>query len=149
MDKIPYFGYNSSNTMKIIDIYNLPRKSSFPVEDIFKLKDFGRNIFSIHNNIGADWELLKKNVPGLKGHFIDTTYNKFYIVSLNESPFILVNYDKVMQYFTPYSTNPSLYQTFMRLLIAHSDLSYCHFSAEKDLNILLPDEDGYDSQYED
>ena len=149
MDKIPYFGYNSSNTMKIIDIYNLPRKSSFPVEDIFKLKDFGRNIFSIHNNIGADWETLKKNVPGLRGHFIDTTYNKFYIVSLNDSPFILVNYDKVMQYFTPYSTSPSLYQTFMRLLIAHSDLSYCHFSAEKDLNILLPDEDGYDSQYED
>lgn len=149
MDKIPYFGYNSSNTMKIIDIYNLPRKSSFPVEDIFKLKDFGRNIFSIHNNIGADWETLKKNVPGLRGHFIDTTYNKFYIVSLNENPFILVNYDKVMQYFTPYSTSPSLYQTFMRLLIAHSDLSYCHFSAEKDLNILLPDEDGYDSQYED
>jgi hypothetical protein len=149
MDKIPYFGYNSSNTMKIIDIYNLPRKSSFPVEDIFKLKDFGRNIFSIHNNIGADWETLKKNVPGLQGHFIDTTYNKFYIVSLNDSPFILVNYDKVMQYFTPYSTSPSLYQTFMRLLIAHSDLSYCHFSAEKDLNILLPDEDGYDTQYED
>ncbi len=149
MDKIPYFGYNSSNTMKIIDIYNLPRKSSFPVEDIFKLKDFGRNIFSIHNNIGADWETLKKNVPGLIGHFIDTTYNKFYIVSLNDQPFILVNYDKVMQYFTPYSTSPSLYQTFMRLLIAHSDLSYCHFSAEKDLNILLPDEDGYDSQYED
>jgi hypothetical protein len=37
----------------------------------------------------------------------------------------------------------------MKLLIAHSDLSYCHFAADKDLNILLPDEDGYDQQFED
>ena len=147
MDSIPYFRYNASK-MKIIDIYNLPRKTTFPVEDIFKLKDFGRNIFSIHNNIGADWEMLKKNVPGLQGHFTETSYNRFYIVSLNSKPFILVNYDKVLQYFTPYSTDPSLYQTFMKLLIAHSDLSYCHFSAEKDLNVLLPDEDGYDKQFE-
>ena len=93
--------------------------------------------------------MLKKNVPGLQGHFIETNLNRFYIVSLNDKPFILVNYDKVLQYFTPYSTDPSLYQTFMKLLIAHSDLSYCHFSADKDLNILLPDEDGYDQQFED
>jgi hypothetical protein len=135
--------------MKIIDIYNLPRKTSFSVEEIFQLRDYGRKIFSIHNNIGTDWKLLKKNVPGLQGHFIETSYNKFYIVSLNDIPFILVNYDKVLQYFTPYCTDSSLYQTFMKLLIAHSDLSYCHFSAEKDLNILLPDEDGYDQQFED
>ncbi len=135
--------------MKIIDIYNLPRKTSFPVEDIFNLKDFGRKIFQIQNNIGADWKLLKKNVPGLQGHFIETKLNRFYIVSLNDKPFILVNYDKVLQYFTPYSTDPTLYQNFMKLLIAHSDLSYCHFSADQDLNILLPDEDGYDQQFED
>jgi hypothetical protein len=135
--------------MKIIDIYNLPRKTSFPIEDIFNLKDYGRKIFQIHNNIGADLELLKKNVPGLQGHFIETNLNRFYIVSLNDKPFILVNYDKVLQYFTPYSTDSSLYQTFMKLLIAHSDLSYCHFSAAEDLNILLPNEDGYDQQFED
>ena len=135
--------------MKIIHIFNLPRKTSFPVEEIFELRDFGRKIFSIHNNIGADWDLLKKNVPGLQGHFIETKLNRFYIVSLNDKPFILVNYDKVLQYFTPYSTDPSLYQIFMKLLIAHSDLSYCHFSADQNLNILLPDEDGYDQQFED
>ena len=135
--------------MKIIDIYNLSRKTSFPIEDIFNLKDYGRKIFLIHNNIGADWEMLKKNVPGLQGHFIETNLNRFYIVSLNDKPFILVNYDKVLQYFTPYSTDPFLYQTFMKLLIAHSDLSYCHFSADKELNILLPNEDGYDQQFED
>jgi hypothetical protein len=99
--------------MKINDIYKLPTKTSFPIEDIFNLKDYGRKIFSIHNNIGADWEMLKTNVPGLQGHFIETNLNRFYIVSLNEKPFILVNYDKVMQYFTRYSTSPSLYQTFM------------------------------------
>ena len=135
--------------MKINDIYNLPRKTTFSVDEIFNLKDFGRNIFSIHNNIGANWELLKKNVPGLQGHFIETKFNRFYIVSLNDDPFILVNYDKVLQYFTPYCTDPFLYQNFMKLLIAHSDLSYCHFSADKDINILLPEEDGYDKQFED
>ena len=135
--------------MKIIDIYNLPRKTSFPIEDIFNLKDYGRKIFLIHNNIGADWEMLKKNVPGLQGHFIETNLNRFYIVSLNDKPFILVNYDKVLQYFTPYSTDPSLYQTFMKLLIAHSDLSYCHFAANIEQNILLPNDNDYYDQYDD
>ena len=135
--------------MKIIDIYNLPRKTSFPIEDIFNLKDYGRKIFLIHNNIGADWEMLNKNVPGLQGHFIETNLNRFYIVSLNDKPFILVNYDKVLQYFTPYSTDSSLYQTFMKLLIAHSDLSYCHFAANEEQNILLPNDNDYYHQYED
>jgi hypothetical protein len=135
--------------MKISDIYNLSGKISFPVEDIFKLKDWGRNIFSIHNNIAADWEMLKKNVPGLQGHFIETKLNRFYIVSLNDKPFILVNYDMVIQIFTPYCTDSFTYQIFMKLLISHSDLSYCHFLAEKELDILLPNEDGYDQQFED
>ena len=129
--------------MKINDIYKLPTKTSFPIEDIFNLKDYGRKIFLIHNNIGADWEMLKKNVPGLQGHFIETNLNRFYIVSLNDKPFILVNYDKVLQYFTPYSTDPSLYQTFMKLLIAHSDLSYCHFASNIEQNILLPNDNDY------
>ena len=135
--------------MKINDIYKLPTKTSFPIEDIFNLKDYGRKIFLIHNNIGADWEMLKKNVPGLQGHFIETNLNRFYIVSLNDKPFILVNYDKVLQYFTPYSTDPSLYQTFMKLLIAHSDLSYCHFASNIEQNILLPNDNDYYHQYED
>ena len=63
--------------MKIIDIYNLPRKTSFDVEQIFRLKDWGRNIFSIHNNIGVNWASLKKNIPGLQGYFTETDHNKF------------------------------------------------------------------------
>ena len=72
--------------MKIIDIYNLPRKTSFDVEQIFRLKDWGRNIFSIHNNIGVNWAFLKKNVPGLQGYFTETEHNKFYSVSLTIYP---------------------------------------------------------------
>lgn len=135
--------------MKIIDIYNLPRKTSFDVEQIFRLKDWGRNIFSIHNNIGVNWAFLKKNVPGLQGHFTETEHNKFYSVSLNDKQFILVNYDKVMQFFTPYCTDPEAYEIFMKLLIAHSDLSYCHFAANKEQNILLPNDNDYYDQYED
>ena len=135
--------------MKIIDIYNLPRKTSFDVEQIFRLKDWGRNIFSIHNNIGVNWAFLKKNVPGLQGHFTETEHNKFYSVSLNDKQFILVNYDKVMQFFTPYCTDPESYEVFMKLLIAHSDLSYCHFAANEEQNILLPNDNDYYDQYED
>jgi hypothetical protein len=135
--------------MKIIDIYNLPRKTSFDVEQIFRLKDWGRNIFSIHNNIGVNWAFLKKNVPGLQGYFAETEHNKFYYVSLNDKQFILVNYDKVMQFFTPYCTDPEAYETFMKLLIAHSDLSYCHFAANIEQNILLPNDNDYYDQYED
>ena len=135
--------------MKIIDIYNLPRKTSFDVEQIFRLKDWGRNIFSIHNNIGVNWAFLKKNVPGLQGHFTETEHNKFYSVSLNDKQFILVNYDKVMQFFTPYCTDPEAYEIFMKLLIAHSDLSYCHFAANKEQNILLPNDNDYYDQYDD
>ena len=135
--------------MKIIDIYNLPRKTSFDVEQIFRLKDWGRNIFSIHNNIGANWAFLKKNVPGLQGSFTETEHNKFYSVSLNDKQFILVNYDKVMQFFTPYCTDPEAYEYFMKLLIAHSDLSYCHFAANEEQNILLPNDNDYYHQYED
>jgi hypothetical protein len=135
--------------MKIIDIYNLPRKTSFDVEQIFRLKDWGRNIFSIHDNIGVNWAFLKKNVPGLQGHFTETEHNKFYSVSLNDKQFILVNYDKVMQFFTPYCTDPEAYEIFMKLLIAHSDLSYCHFAANEEQNILLPNDNDYYDQYED
>ena len=52
-----------------------------------------------------------------------------------------------MQFYTPYCTNPNLYESLMKLLIAHSDLSYCHFAANKDNNIICPDEDGYYEQY--
>ena len=135
--------------MKIIDIYNLPRKTSFDIEQIFRLKDWGRNIFSIHNNIGVNWASLKKNIPGLQGYFTETDHNKFYSVSLNDKQFILVNYDKVMQFFTPYCTDPETYESFMKLLIAHSDLSYCHFASNIEQNILLPNDNDYYDQYED
>ena len=50
--------------MKISDIYNLPRQSSYDVEEVFRLKDWGRSIFPIQNTIGVNWAVLKKNVPG-------------------------------------------------------------------------------------
>ena len=90
-----------------------------------------------------------KNIPGLQGYFTETEHNKFYSVSLNDEQFILVNYDKVMQFFTPYCTDPEAYEIFMKLLIAHSDLSYCHFAANEEQNILLPDDNDYYDQYED
>jgi hypothetical protein len=54
-----------------------------------------------------------------------------------------------MQFFTPYCTDPQVYESFMKLLIAHSDLSYCHFAANEEQNILLPNDNDYYDQYED
>ena len=87
--------------MKIIDIYNLPRQSTYDVELILRLKDWGKSIFPAQNNIGINWALLKKNVPGLQAFYVETGLNKFFTISLNEQKFILVNYDKVMQIYTP------------------------------------------------
>ena len=135
--------------MKIIDIYNLPRQSSFDIQQVLTIKDWGRSIFPAQNNLGIDWEMLKRNVPGLQAFTVETSLNKFYIVSLNNQKFLLLNYDKVAQLYTPYCTNTSLYKTMMKLLIAHSDLSYCHFSAEENFNVPMPDDDDYYDQYED
>ena len=141
--------YNLIKAMKISEIYNISKKTSFDVEQIFKLKDWGRSIFNLHNNIGVDWNSLKKNVPGLKGYVINDKLNDFYVISLNDNFFILVNYDKVMQCFTPYCTNTNLYEAMMKLLIAHSDLSYCYFSTQEDFNLTLPNDDGYYTECDD
>ena len=129
--------------MKIIDIYNLPRQSSYDIQKILTLKDWGRSIFPAQNNLGVDWEMLKKNVPGLQAFYVETELNKFFTISLNNEKFILVNYDKVSQCYTPYCTDPVLYEVMMKLLIAHSNLSYCYFEAEENHNVILPNDDGY------
>jgi hypothetical protein len=54
-----------------------------------------------------------------------------------------------MQFFTPYCTDPESYEVFMKLLIAHSDLSYCHFAANEEQNILLPNDNDYYDQCDD
>ena len=135
--------------MKIIDIYNLPRQSTYDVELILRLKDWGKSIFPVQNNIGINWALLKKNVPGLQAFYVETGLNKFFTISLNEQKFILVNYDKVMQIYTPYCTDPILYEVMMKLLIAHSDLSYCHFAANVEDNVICPNDDGYYNECDD
>ena len=135
--------------MKINDILNLDRLSSVDVEEIFKLKNYGRSVFSIHNNLGVDWNLLKKNVPGLKGYKTSNSNNIFFIVELNSKKFILVNYDRMAQYYSAYCNDSTTYEIFMKLLLAHSDLSYCHFLVKEDENIPLPDEDDYYNDWDD
>ena len=135
--------------MKIIDIYNLPRQSSFDIQQVLTIKDWGRSIFPAQNNLGLDWEMLKKNLPGLQAFYVETELNKFFTISLNNQKFILVNYDKVVQCYTPYCTDAYLYESLMKLLIAHSDLSYCHFQAKEDAEILLPNDDNYYNEWDD
>lgn len=135
--------------MKIIDIYNLPRQSSYDIEKLLTLKDWGRSIFPAQNNLGIDWEMFKKNVPGLQAFYVEVELNKFFTISLNNQKFIVVNYDKISQCYTPYCTDLALYEVMMKLLIAHSDLSYCHFQADENNNVVLPNDDGYYAECDD
>lgn len=135
-------------TMKISEIYKIDRKTTYDVENIFKLKDWGKSIFNLHNNIGVDWVNFKKNVPGLVGYIINDKHNTFYIVSLNNVNFILVNYDKVEQLYVPYCTDTKTYETFMRLLLAHSDFSYCNFACDSEHNIIPPNDNEYIDSYQ-
>ena len=56
---------------------------------------------------------------------------------------MFLNYYKISQCYTPYCTDQLLYEVMMKLLIAHSNLSYCHFGAEENHNVVLPNDDGY------
>ena len=68
---------------------------------------------------------------------------------MNSKKFILVNYDRMAQYYSAYCNDSTTYEIFMKLLLAHSDLSYCHFLVKEDENIPLPDEDDYYNDWDD
>ena len=53
------------------------------------------------------------------------------------------------QYYSAYCNDSATYEIFMKLLLAHSDLSYCHFLVKEDENIPLPDEDDYYNDWDD
>jgi len=135
--------------MKIIDIFNLPRKNTYPLKDIIILKDWGKSIFPVLNNIGIDWEKLNIYSNLIQGYNLETELNTFYMIFLNHKPLILVNYDKVMQYYVPYCVDRELYEHFIKILLSCSDLSYCSFHVQNDTDIVLPNEDKYYETYGD
>jgi len=135
--------------MKIIDIFNLPRKSSFTVKEVLTKKDWGRSLFPFYNNLNVDWEMFDLYAKNIEAYKVQTELNEFHMIFMNEKPLILVNYDKVMQMYVQYCVDEKLYHAFTKILISFSDLSYCNYFVDKDIDVILPNEDKYYETYGD
>ena len=133
--------------MKIIEIFNISRKTSFPVKDVLTKKDWGRSLFPLFNNLNIDWELFDLYAKNISAYYVKSELNDFYMIYMNEKPLILVNYDKVMQMYVQYCVDEKLHFQFTKLLLSFSDLSYCKYYVDKDTDVLLPDEDKYFETY--
>jgi len=135
--------------MKIIDIFNLPRKSSFTVKEVLTKKDWGRSLFPLYNNLNVDWDMFDLYANNIEAYKVTTELNDFHMIFMDKKPLILVNYDKVMQMYIQYCVDEKLYDMFTKILLSFSDLSYCNYFVDKDIDVILPNEDKYYETYGD
>lgn len=135
--------------MKIIDIFNLPRKTSFTVKEVLTKKDWGRSLFPFYNNLNVDWEMFDLYANNIEAYKVTTELNDFHMIFMDKKPLILVNYDKVMQMYVQYCVDEKLYDMFTKILLSFSDLSYCNYFVDKDVDVILPNEDKYYETYGD
>jgi hypothetical protein len=135
--------------MKIIDIFNLPRKSSFTVKEVLTKKDWGRSLFPLYNNLNVDWDMFDLYANNIEAYKVTTELNEFHMIFMDKKPLILVNYDKVMQMYIQYCVDEKLYDMFTKILLSFSDLSYCNYFVDKDIDVILPNEDKYYETYGD
>ena len=133
--------------MKIIDIFNLPRKTSFSVKEVLTKKDWGRSLFPFYNNLNVDWDMFDLYAKNIEAYKVATELNEFHMIFMDKKPLILVNYDKVMQMYVQYCVDENLHFQFTKLLLSFSDLSYCKYYVKEDTDVLLPDEDKYFETY--
>jgi hypothetical protein len=135
--------------MKIIDIFNLPRKSSFTVKEVLTKKDWGRSLFPLYNNLNVDWDMFDLYANNIEAYKVTTELNEFHMIFMDKKPLILVNYDKVMQMYVQYCVDEKLYDIFTKILLSFSDLSYCNYFVDRNIDVILPNEDKYYETYGD
>jgi hypothetical protein len=135
--------------MKIIDIFNLQRKTSYTVKEVLTKKDWGRSLFPFFNNLNVDWEMFDLYVQNIEAYKVTTELNDFHMIFMDKKPLILVNYDKVMQMYVQYCVDEKLYDIFTKILLSFSDLSYCNYFVDRNIDVILPNEDKYYETYGD
>jgi hypothetical protein len=135
--------------MKIIDIFNLQRKTSYTVKEVLTKKDWGRSLFPLYNNLNVDWDMFDLYANNIEAYKVTTELNEFHMIFMDKKPLILVNYDKVMQMYIQYCVDEKLYDMFTKILLSFSDLSYCNYFVDKDIDVILPNEDKYYETYGD
>jgi hypothetical protein len=135
--------------MKIIDIFNLQRKTSYTVKEVLTKKDWGRSLFPFYNNLNVDWEMFDLYAQNIEAFKVTTELNDFHMIFMDKKPLILVNYDKVMQMYVQYCVDEKLYDIFTKILLSFSDLSYCNYFVDRNIDVILPNEDKYYETYGD
>jgi hypothetical protein len=135
--------------MKIIDIFNLQRKTSYTVKEVLTKKDWGRSLFPFFNNLNVDWEMFDLYAQNIEAYKVTTELNDFHMIFMDKKPLILVNYDKVMQMYVQYCVDEKLYDIFTKILLSFSDLSYCNYFVDRNIDVILPNEDKYYETYGD
>jgi hypothetical protein len=135
--------------MKIIDIFNLQRKTSYTVKEVLTKKDWGRSLFPFFNNLNVDWEMFDLYAQNIEAYKVTTELNDFHMIFMDKKPLILVNYDKVMQMYVQYCVDEKLYDIFTKILLSFSDLSYCNYFVDGNIDVILPNEDKYYETYGD
>ena len=135
--------------MKIIDIFNLQRKTSYTVKEVLTKKDWGRSLFPFYNNLNVDWEMFDLYAQNIEAYKVTTELNDFHMIFMDKKPLILVNYDKVMQMYVQYCVDEKLYDIFTKILLSFSDLSYCNYFVDGNIDVILPNEDKYYETYGD
>ena len=133
--------------MKIIDIFNLQRKTSYTVKEVLTKKDWGRSLFPFYNNLNVDWEMFDLYAQNIEAYKVTTELNDFHMIFMDKKPLILVNYDKVMQMYVQYCVDEKLYDIFTKILLSFSDLSYCNYFVDRNIDVILPNEDKYYETY--
>jgi len=135
--------------MKIIDIFNLQRKTSYTVKEVLTKKDWGRSLFPFYNNLNVDWEMFDLYAQNIEAYKVTTELNDFHMIFMDKKPLILVNYDKVMQMYVQYCVDEKLYDIFTKILLSFSDTSYCNYFVDRNIDVILPNEDKYYETYGD
>jgi hypothetical protein len=83
--------------------------------------------------MNINWIKLENSISTFKAYKIETNYSIFYTIEMLGKSFFLVNYDKVLQSYTPYCIDKSSYELMMNIFLIFSDYTYCEFYIEEDL----------------
>ena len=119
--------------MKISQIFQLQNKTSISLKDVFNLRCISQSIFPLHYKMNINWVKLESSISTFKAYKIETTYSIFYTIEMLGESFFLVNYDKVLQSYTPYCIDKSSYELMMNIFLIFSNYTHCEFYIEEDL----------------
>lgn len=83
--------------------------------------------------MNIDWSRLEKSITTFKAYKIETALNTYFTIEMLGKSFFLVNYNKVLQCYTPYCIDKLSYQLMMNIFLVFSDYTYCEYYIDEDI----------------